>query len=187
MRTRLLFAAGLGVFAAAASAADWPQWRGPNRDNKVAGFSTPRTWPKALAQKWKVTVGLGDASPAMVGNRIYVFTRQGDEAARAPKQPAHSALASELSGGSDAQDWGTRQVREWLLLLLRFAVTSDAINPRHLLWLMRSMRAACSGDHRHHHSFAERRTNCAKRSPRSTIRKAWQSSNGTSPASTLLR
>src|SRR5438874_2208369 len=54
------------------------------------------------------------------------FTRQGDEAARARKQPAHSALASEVSGGSDAQDWGTRQVREWLLLLLRFAVTSDA-------------------------------------------------------------
>src|SRR5579872_6817425 len=57
----------------------WPQWRGPNRDNKVAGFTAPATWPKALTQKWKAMVGLGDASPALVGNRVYVFTRQGGE------------------------------------------------------------------------------------------------------------
>src|SRR5262249_39342818 len=54
------------------------------------------------------------------------FTRHGDEAARDRKQPAYSAPASELSGASDAQAWAARQVREWLLLLLRFAVTSDA-------------------------------------------------------------
>jgi len=80
MRTQwLLLAAGLGAFSVAAGAADWPQWRGPNRDNKVTGFVAPQTWPKELAQKWKVTVGLADASPAMVGDRIYVFTRQGDD------------------------------------------------------------------------------------------------------------
>lgn len=62
-----------------AAAADWPQWRGPNRDNKVAGFTAPATWPKELTQKWKVTVGLGDASPALVGDKVYVFTRQGEE------------------------------------------------------------------------------------------------------------
>jgi outer membrane protein assembly factor BamB len=60
-------------------AADWPQWRGPHRDNKVAGFTTPATWPKELTQKWKTAVGLGDASPALVGNKLYVFTRQGDD------------------------------------------------------------------------------------------------------------
>jgi len=80
MTTRcLLLAAGLVLFAAAARAADWPQWRGPNRDNHVAGFTAPATWPKELAQKWKVTVGLGDASPALVGNRLYTFTREGDD------------------------------------------------------------------------------------------------------------
>jgi outer membrane protein assembly factor BamB len=62
-----------------ARAQDWPQWRGPHRDNKVAGFTAPATWPKELTQKWKVTVGLGDASPALVGDRIYVFTRQGGD------------------------------------------------------------------------------------------------------------
>ena len=44
-------------------ASDWPQWRGPNRDNKVAGFTAPASWPKELTQKWKVTVGLGEAAP----------------------------------------------------------------------------------------------------------------------------
>jgi len=64
----------LGVFAQ-----DWPQWRGPHRDGKVTGFTAPQTWPKALTQKWKVTVGTGDATPALVGDRLYVFTRQGDD------------------------------------------------------------------------------------------------------------
>jgi outer membrane protein assembly factor BamB len=60
-------------------AQDWPQWRGENRDGKVAGFSAPQVWPKALTQGWKAAVGLGDATPALVGDRLYVFTRQGDD------------------------------------------------------------------------------------------------------------
>src|SRR5687767_1760539 len=59
-----------------ASAADWPQWRGPNRDAKAADFKAPKTWPKELTQKWKVTVGEGVATPALVGDRLYVFSRQ---------------------------------------------------------------------------------------------------------------
>jgi len=35
--------------------------------------------PPAMTQKWKVTVGLGDATPALVGDKLYVFARQGDE------------------------------------------------------------------------------------------------------------
>jgi len=60
-------------------AQDWPQWRGPNRDGKVTGFTAPRTWPKALTQKWKTTVGSGDATPALVGEKLYVFARQGQQ------------------------------------------------------------------------------------------------------------
>ena len=58
-------------------AQDWPQWRGPNRDGKVKGFTAPRKWPKELTQKWKVTVGSGDSTPALVGDKLYVFARQG--------------------------------------------------------------------------------------------------------------
>jgi len=62
-----------------ASAQDWPQWRGPNRDNKVTGFVVPATWPTALTKKWKADVGAGESSPALVGNRLYVFGRQGGD------------------------------------------------------------------------------------------------------------
>jgi len=58
---------------------DWPQWRGPNRDGKVSGFTAPEKWPTALTQKWRTTVGQGDATPALVGDQLYVFARQGEE------------------------------------------------------------------------------------------------------------
>src|SRR5262245_43458121 len=58
---------------------DWPQWRGANRDNKLSGFKEPAAWPKALTEKWKVTVGQGLATPALVGDRLHVFARQGDQ------------------------------------------------------------------------------------------------------------
>jgi len=59
------------------SAQDWPQWRGPNRDAKATGFVAPKTWPKELTQKWKVTVGEGVATPALVGDKLYVIAREG--------------------------------------------------------------------------------------------------------------
>jgi outer membrane protein assembly factor BamB len=61
---------------------DWPQWRGLNHDGK-ATVKAPATWPKELTQVWKTSVGLGDATPVIVGNRIYVFTRvDADEVVR---------------------------------------------------------------------------------------------------------
>jgi outer membrane protein assembly factor BamB len=59
-------------------AQDWPQWRGTNRDGKVTGFKAPKAWPQQLAHAWKVAVGLGDATPALVKDRLYVFTKTGD-------------------------------------------------------------------------------------------------------------
>jgi PQQ enzyme repeat. len=58
-------------------AADWPQWRGLNRDGRVADFKVPATWPAELKRKWEVVVGDGVATPALVGDRLYVHTREG--------------------------------------------------------------------------------------------------------------
>ena len=68
----------LSISVLTSQAQDWPQWRGTNRDGKVTGFKAPQTWPQQLNQTWKVTVGLGDATPALLNNKLYVFTRQGD-------------------------------------------------------------------------------------------------------------
>ena len=67
------------IAAGCVLAQDWPQWRGPNRDGKVTGFTAPQTWPKELTPKWKTTVGTGDSTPALVGDKLYVFARQGEE------------------------------------------------------------------------------------------------------------
>lgn len=76
---RLMVAAGIVTLAAGANVIgqDWPQWRGPNRDGKVGGFVAPQSWPKELTRKWNVPVGLGDSTPALVGDRLYAFGRQG--------------------------------------------------------------------------------------------------------------
>jgi outer membrane protein assembly factor BamB len=65
------------VLAAVATAytQDWPQYLGENRAAKTS-FTAPKTWPKELTQKWKVNVGDGVATPSLVGDRLYVFSRQ---------------------------------------------------------------------------------------------------------------
>ena len=68
-------AAGLFVSTAAIVWQDCPQRRRANRDAKVAGFKAPATWPTQLTQKWKQTVGLGNTTPALVGDRLFVLSR----------------------------------------------------------------------------------------------------------------
>ena len=58
---------------------DWPQFRGMGRDSKITGFKAPSAWPSELKQEWKVTVGFGDATPVLSGNKIYLNTRQGTD------------------------------------------------------------------------------------------------------------
>lgn len=71
--------AGLTVFVQAQRPpSDWTQWRGTNRDGVIAGFTAPAAWPQALTQRWKAEVGLGYATPLVVGNRVYLFSRLGD-------------------------------------------------------------------------------------------------------------
>lgn len=59
-------------------ASDWTQWRGVNRDGVAAAPSDAAAWPAQLTQKWKLDVGLGYATPLIVGNRIYQFARKGE-------------------------------------------------------------------------------------------------------------
>jgi len=58
--------------------ADWTQWRGSNRDGVAPAPSDAAAWPAQLTQKWKLEVGLGYATPLIVGNRIYQFARKGE-------------------------------------------------------------------------------------------------------------
>lgn len=55
---------------------DWPGWRGENRDAKVTGFKSPEKWPDQLTQVWQQKVGLGDASIAFVGGKLFLNVKQ---------------------------------------------------------------------------------------------------------------
>ena len=64
------------VFTSPLFAADWPQWRGPNRDGHAE--SAIESWPKSLKQKWRVVVGEGHSSPIVVGKHVFIHARQKD-------------------------------------------------------------------------------------------------------------
>ena len=67
------------AYAVAPSAQDWPQWRGPARDGAIAAFNEPATWPAALTKRWQVDVGSGYSTPLVVGDRVYAFSREGED------------------------------------------------------------------------------------------------------------
>jgi len=67
------------ALALVARAQDWPQWRGPDRDGAIRSFREPSVWPETLQKIWVVEVGLGYATPLLVGDRVYLFTRQGED------------------------------------------------------------------------------------------------------------
>lgn len=68
----------LASSAAIAQSGDVTQWRGAARDGVVTGFTVPATWPEALVKRWSIEIGTGYATPLVVGNRIYQFSRIGD-------------------------------------------------------------------------------------------------------------
>ena len=60
-------------------AADWPQWRGINRDGLSAETGLVKEWPKEGPKLlWqKNEVGEGYSTPAVVGDRIYFISNNG--------------------------------------------------------------------------------------------------------------
>ena len=64
---------------------------------------------------WRTTVGLGDATPALVGGKLYVFTRQGDnevilclDAADGKKLWQYQYAAEPVTGAAARQHAGPR-------------------------------------------------------------------------------
>src|SRR5262245_23421440 len=80
---RSLFCLGvLGVLAVQSPAADWPQWRGPNRDDVSTEKGLLKTWPKeGPPLRWTFrNAGVGYSGPSVVGDRLYILGgRDGSE------------------------------------------------------------------------------------------------------------
>jgi outer membrane protein assembly factor BamB len=67
------------LLAASLAVPDWPQWRGPGRDGRAGVSPEPASWPKTLTKVWTARAGIGHASPVVAGDRVYVFSREGEE------------------------------------------------------------------------------------------------------------
>src|SRR4030042_2079750 len=55
-------------------AADWPQFRGPNRDGKSPETGLLKKWPEAGPRLVRTVSGVGEgfSSPSIAGGRIYI-------------------------------------------------------------------------------------------------------------------
>jgi len=73
-------AVALAATVVTQAANDWPQYLGPSRNGVYAGPALADAWgangPKAV---WRKQVGQGFAGPAVVGNRVILFHRVGNE------------------------------------------------------------------------------------------------------------
>src|SRR6476661_1403310 len=65
----------LVVACTGAAAAQWPQWRGPQRNGVIPAAETP-AWPAAWKRAWRVEVGEGYASPVVSDGRVFVHSRR---------------------------------------------------------------------------------------------------------------
>jgi outer membrane protein assembly factor BamB len=63
------------------NAADWPGWRGPNRDGICTETGLLKEWPNGGPKLlWQVdNLGIGFSGPAVVGNLLYTMGARGGQ------------------------------------------------------------------------------------------------------------
>ncbi len=101
MNLRLLPAiAVLCSFSSLAVAADWPQWRGPQRNGVSRETGLLREWPaEGPKLLWQRTdIGEGYSTPAVVGDRLYLLSNKGMD----------DEFVQALSIADGKQIWSTR-------------------------------------------------------------------------------
>ena len=70
---------GLLLMATAAIAADWPQWRGPNRDGISPETNWSAQWPAGgPKQLWQAQVGIGCSAVAVSQGRLFAVGNTND-------------------------------------------------------------------------------------------------------------
>jgi len=105
---------------AAEQTASWPSWRGPSGDGLAAlDAAPPLEWSEDHNVRWKVPIdGLGNSTPLILGDRIYLTTAidleaiaEGDDAAPQPGPPnsehKHSCVVLALDRASGEEVWRT--------------------------------------------------------------------------------
>jgi len=72
--------AAIVMAAACSSAADWPQYLGPNRDAISDEKGLLRSWPEGGPKVlWTISVGAGYGGAAVSEGKVYILDREGDQ------------------------------------------------------------------------------------------------------------
>src|ERR1017187_3583269 len=70
---RLVEVSLCSIFALPICAADWPQWRGPNRNGNWTEIGIVSSFPSSgLVPKWAVPVGFGYFTPVVSNGKLYL-------------------------------------------------------------------------------------------------------------------
>ena len=90
----------VGSSGLTASAADWPQWRGPQRNGVSSETGLLKEWPKAGPKLlWRVTdIDYGYSTPAVAGDQIVLLSNRGKT----------DEFVQSLSVHDGKQIWSTR-------------------------------------------------------------------------------
>lgn len=96
----VLFLAIVQLGLISPASADWPQWRGPNREGVVADTQWPKSFSdQNLSQLWRVELGEGYPGPIVHGGRVFTFETRGG------KQEVVRALDAKTGEQAWEQSW----------------------------------------------------------------------------------
>jgi outer membrane protein assembly factor BamB len=86
------------------TAADWPQWRGPNGTGATSETNLPVRWSATENVRWKAPIGgLGVSTPIVSGDRVFVTSQIGSGVRREGNHPR-------LVQSGNAADAGEREL-----------------------------------------------------------------------------
>jgi outer membrane protein assembly factor BamB len=101
----------LPIAAASVSAGEWPQFHGPNRDNRSTDTGLLKTWPEGgPSLVWEAAeIGEGYSTVAIVGNRIYTTGAIDDDCVITALDMAGKKVWTRTNGKAWARSYpGTR-------------------------------------------------------------------------------
>ncbi|MFM8359855.1 MAG: PQQ-binding-like beta-propeller repeat protein [Verrucomicrobiota bacterium] len=107
--SRALLTAALAAHVASLPAADWPQWRGPDRDDHSPDTGLLKSWPAGGPRRlWLNTdAGLGYAGYAIVGNQLFTLgLRNNQELLIALDATTGKELWTAPAGDKYPNNWG---------------------------------------------------------------------------------